>query len=73
MKYIEESEAEELYSDMLDEAYGSVKIAGIEFSPSMILKELDPIAYSCGLSDWLDSEDLTTSLKEAEITNGDGE
>ena len=35
----------ELFEDMLDEAYPSVIVAGIEFYPSQILKECDPIAY----------------------------
>jgi len=41
---------EDQYDEMLDEQ-GPVKIGNLEFSPSRILYELDPIAYSCGLSD----------------------
>ena len=31
-----------------------VSVAGCEFDPSRILKELDPVAYRCGYSDWVD-------------------
>lgn len=58
MKTITEREAEELYEQMLDECYPEVKIGYLTFSPSRIVKELDPIAYRCGMSDWLDSEEL---------------
>jgi len=43
---------EEEYDDMLDECYPEVEVAGITFSPSYALKELDPIAYRCGFADY---------------------
>ena len=46
----------ERYDDMLDEVYPDLTIAGMEFSTSNALKELDPIAYRVGFSDWVDSE-----------------
>lgn len=46
---------EELYDEMLDDIYGTVQIAGFEYTTSRALKELDPIAYRCGLADWRDS------------------
>lgn len=46
----------ERYDDMLDEVYPDLIIAGMEFSTSNALKELDPIAYRVGFSDWVDSE-----------------
>lgn len=42
------------FDDMLDES-GTVEAGGYSFYPSRILKELDPIAYSCGLNDYADS------------------
>jgi len=52
-------EAYELYEHMLDEA-GPVVVGGIEFSPSAILKEMDPIAYDVGFNDYMDSCDVDT-------------
>ena len=48
-------EIEQAYRDMLDEVYGTVKIAGIEFDTSRALQELDPIMYNEGLLDYTDS------------------
>jgi hypothetical protein len=45
---------EEQYDEMLDEQ-GPVNVCGMQFDPSRILKELDPIAYNCGLSDMQDT------------------
>lgn len=39
------------YDDILDECYPSYKAFDMEFYPSQILKECDPIAYRCGISD----------------------
>lgn len=63
--YISEAEAIERYEDMLNEVYGVVSIAGINFDTAHALKELDPIAFDVGLTDWLDSEELTTDETEA--------
>jgi hypothetical protein len=41
---------ETYYDEMLDES-GTVLVGGLEFWPSRILSELDPIAYRCGMSD----------------------
>ena len=42
------------FDEMLDES-GTVDAGGYSFYPSRILKELDPIAYSCSLNDYADS------------------
>lgn len=60
---------ESLYDDMLDDTYGVVSIAGLEYSTtSDALKRLDPIAYRCGLSDYIDS-----LLTDGEIEEIDGD
>lgn len=51
-------DTEELYANMLDEYYGEVEIAGYTFSTSRALKELDPTAFRCGESDYIDSLSL---------------
>lgn len=63
LKYIEESEAEFLYDEMLDELYPD-QVGNL--LASRILKECDPTQYYCGLADWLDACDLTTDETEAE-------
>lgn len=52
---ITESEAFEQYNQMLDDCYPSVKVCGYEYDPSRALKELDPIAYRVGFSDYCSS------------------
>ncbi len=42
------------FDDLLDES-GTVDAGGYSFYPSRILKELDPVAYSCILNDYADS------------------
>jgi hypothetical protein len=41
-----------MYDNFLDECSGIIEIGYIKFDASRILKELDPIAYKCGLSDY---------------------
>jgi chromosome segregation ATPase len=43
---------EDQYIDSLNYD-GTISVAGIEFDPSHILKELDPVAYNCGLNDFV--------------------
>ena len=43
------------YDDMLDECTPIVKVGMLEYLPARVLKEVDPIAYRCDLSDWLSS------------------
>lgn len=71
MRYqiITESEALEMYEEMLDECNPMVTIGSLQYFPSTVLKEVDPIAYRCGFNDYVDSltdsdiyvEDLTDS------------
>lgn len=49
---ITEHEALERYDDMLDECYEDPKICGMSYCTSRALKEVDPIAYRCGFSDY---------------------
>jgi hypothetical protein len=58
VKIYSEDELKTLYDTMLDEWYPSCKIGSSEFYPSQILKELDPIAYNCGLADFISNENL---------------
>jgi hypothetical protein len=69
-EYIDEDEAYERYNEMLD-SEGPVTAGGVEFSPSRILKKMDPIAYDTGFNDWLDGEQLTVDPDEDEDEDED--
>ena len=55
------SDALEMYNEYLNDCNPTIKLCGIEFDPAYALKELDPIAYNCGFSDYcsaLESDDI---------------
>jgi hypothetical protein len=58
MKSISESEAYQMYEDMIDECNDEVNISGLTYNPSYVLKNVDPIAYRCGFVDFLDAMDF---------------
>ena len=58
-------EAEESFDEQLDNG-GAVEIAGLDFWPSTILKECDPIAYRCYLYDFIDGEGVDSDDLEGE-------
>jgi len=51
---LSQSDASEMYDEILDQD-GPVTVAGIQFDPSRILREMDPIAYDVGFSDFVSS------------------
>jgi len=55
----DDSELENMYVESLD--CETVMVCGQEFNPSRILEELDPTAYRCGLNDFIDSTQETTT------------
>tara|TARA_R110002074_G_scaffold311081_2_gene481960 strand:- start:500 stop:748 length:249 start_codon:yes stop_codon:yes gene_type:complete len=48
-----DEDIEEMYKEALDEM-GDVKLGNLTFSPSRIIKELDPVAYRVGLNEYED-------------------
>ena len=52
-------QAYDAYNQMLDES-GPVVIGGLDFYPSDILREMDPIAYDTGFNDYMDACDIDT-------------
>lgn len=40
------------YSEHLTECYGYVKVCGFEYGAGRLLKEVDPVAFGCGKSDY---------------------
>ena len=83
MTYILDTKADEQYREFLDEINPIVTICGMEYLPSTVLEQVDPIAYRCGFNDWLDSENLVETdqpeldgIDEEDTTtviNADGE
>ena len=61
---ITERELYEWYDEALG-CEGPVSVAGYEYEVSDVLKQIDPTAYRCGFSDWLDGE-LGYSIEEYE-------
>lgn len=56
MSEISDYQLDKMFADFLDEIYGEVEICGHKYQSSSVLEEVDPIAYRCGFSDWLDSQ-----------------
>lgn len=68
MSYTTISETVAAYDDMLNECYGMVNVAGLEYDTARILDEVDPIAYKCGWIDWCDSEGIDTDELDDDYT-----
>lgn len=56
---IDQDKHEETYKDLIDELDGVITVASIKFCASRILEELDPVAFRCGLNDYVDSLEIT--------------
>src|ERR1700755_1774957 len=48
---------EQAYNELLDEIYPTVKFGDLSYDPSLVLKEVDPIAYRCGLAEYQDAQE----------------
>lgn len=44
--------ADEEYVDHLDECYDDVEVCGYSYGAGRLLKEVDPVAFGCGKSDY---------------------
>lgn len=49
---LDDADMHDRYDEWLDEIYGEVSIGHSTFSPAEILKELEPITYRVGFSDF---------------------
>ena len=49
------------FDDMLDESIPEIEIGTLTYSPSHVLKNVDPVAYRCGLNDFVDGMDIEDS------------
>ena len=44
----------EMYIEDIDNNNPMVVIGSMEFLPSRVLQEMDPVAFRCGFNDWCD-------------------
>ena len=56
---------EEMFDEFLNEVYEPITFGYLTFYPADIIKELDPIAYRCGLADY--ESDLIDRGEYAEL------
>lgn len=72
MQFSTWADAEESFDEFLDlhsvtvNDDGLVEIAGLTFSPSAIIKELQPVSYRCLLNDHLDAVGIDSDDLEGE-------
>ena len=52
---------EDQFDESLDESIPEIEIGCLTYSPSHVLKNVDPTAYRCGLNDFVDSLDVEDS------------
>jgi len=57
---------EDQFCEMLDEQ-GDIEIGTLSFSPSDVLREMDPIAYRTGLLDYVDGFDIEDDEEYSEL------
>lgn len=51
---LDDDDMHDRYDEWIDEVHGEVSIGNSTFSPAEILRELDPIGYRVGFSDFVD-------------------
>ncbi len=56
-EHCESIDAEEQFEEMLNECHESVKVGCCEWDAGYVMKELDPVAFRCGVSDYLADDD----------------
>lgn len=61
----------ENYADQFDETLNDVHGEFMGYCASQILKEVDPIAYRCGLNDYVDSSINKSDTEEYQDLEGD--
>jgi len=60
---------EERFAEMLDECYPETVIAGTTYDTARALREIDPIAYRCALSEYMDDYEEVTFTDFDEYLN----
>lgn len=50
-----DNELEGRYEEYLDEIHGVISVCGIDYDAGRAFRQLDPVAFECGLNEWIDS------------------
>jgi len=50
-------DAEEQFEELLNETCETLKIGTLEYDPGYVLRNIDPVAFRCGVSDMLSDDD----------------
>ena len=58
---------EDQFDDMLNDSIPEIEIGCLTYSPSHVLKNVDPTAYRCSLNDFVDSLDVEDSDEYKEL------
>lgn len=59
-----EHEIDAMYEEMLNDCHDSIDICGYTYEAGHALKEIDPIAFRCGVSDWSSEEFVEVSYDD---------
>jgi hypothetical protein len=59
-----ESQLQESFEQYLDDVHPEVTIAGITFSASRVLREMDPIAFQVYMSDYASASNMDIEVVE---------
>lgn len=54
------------YKDFLNDVYGEVYVCGYTYEAGSVLADVDPIAFRCGMADWIDAHVLDGDLRLVE-------
>jgi len=55
-EHVSERDLQDRYRDCIDDCNPQVVIGVLSYNPSYVLEHVDPSAFQCGFTDWLDSE-----------------
>ena len=58
---------EDQFDESLDDSIPEIEIGCLTYSPSHVLKNVDPTAYRCSLNDFIDSLDVEDSDEYKEL------
>ena len=57
-EHCEAIDAEEQFEELLNETCETLKIGTLEYDPGYVLRNIDPVAFRCGVSDMLADDEL---------------
>ena len=61
-KHCQPVDGKERYEDVLNECYGRATVGNLTWDAGYVVKNLDPVAFRCGVSDYLADEETFVEL-----------